>query len=133
MSAVYPSGLGALLGSLDLTSATVKMQLLEGYTYNAAHDNLNDISGGLRIGTAVTLTGKTVTSGEFRATIPTFASVTTGHTVDGLVIYESTGVESTSRLVCFVGTRAAGTTPLAITTDGGNITLDWGANPLFTV
>ncbi len=133
MSSMYPSGLAALLGSLDLTSATIKMQLLEGYTYDAAHDNLNDISSGLRIGSPVTLSGKTVAAGQFKATIPTFTSVTTGHTCDSVVIYESTGTESTSRLVSLIDTRATGTTPLAIVTDGDDVTLDWGSTPLFTI
>jgi hypothetical protein len=130
---MYPTGLAALLDGLDLTSATIKMQLLEGYTYSAAHDHLDDVGGGTRVGAAVTLSGKTVTGGAFRATVPTFASVTTGHTVDGLVVYEDTGTESTSRLVCLVDTRASGSTPLAIVTDGTDIDLSWGTNPIFTI
>lgn len=132
-STVYPTGLAALLGTLDLTAATVKMQLLEGYVYSATHDNLNDIGSGLRIGTAVTLTGKTVTAGAFTATVPTFTAVTTGHTIDSMVVYESTGTESTSRLIAYIDTRATGTTPLTITTTGNDIILDWGSNPIFTV
>lgn len=130
---MYPTGLAALLGSLDLTAATVKMQLLEGYAYSSAHDFLDDVASGVRVGSPVTLIGKTVTAGAFHATVPTFTSVATGHTVDGLLLYESTGVEATSRLVALINRYAAGGVPLAIVTDGDDITLDWGTSPIFTI
>lgn len=90
-------------------------------------DNLDDISAAL-VGTAVTLASKTSTLGVADAADVTFTAVS-GASCEAIAIWKDTGVESTSRLIF----AAANYTGLAITPNGGNITLTWdnGANKIF--
>lgn len=73
-SAVYPKFLEAQLsGTHDLTSATVRAVLIDTgtYTYNAAHDFYNDLSGVVGSESGA-LANKTITNGTFDADNITF-------------------------------------------------------------
>lgn len=129
---VYPSALDAFLdGTIDVLNDTIKMLLLDGYTYNAAHDFLDDIPAGQRVGTAVTLAGKSRTAGQFFATDPTFPAVATGSTVDGVVVYVDGASDAARRLLAHI-TRRADTSAISYDTDGSDILLDW-AGPIFSI
>jgi hypothetical protein len=121
-NAIYPKAKEALLGGdLAVDSDTIKAYILDDdYTYNAAHDFLNDIPAGARLAT-VTLASKTITNGIFDSADPTWTSVTGGGTVTRIVVYQDTGNEATSRLFLFLDTKGDGT-PISIPTVGGNIT-----------
>ncbi|URC15459.1 hypothetical protein BD1_18 [Octadecabacter Antarctic BD virus 1] len=126
-NAIYPLFKAALIGggaNVDLSGGTVKAALidLDTYTYDAAHEFLDDISG--VVGTAVTLGTKTVTGGAFDSANPTWASVT-GATVEAVILYVDTGTPSTSRLVLYLDT---GQTDLPVTPNGGNIVYTVGSN-----
>ena len=60
---------GLLDGSVDLDTATVKVALVRGYTFSAAHKFVSDVTGagGTINGTSAALTTKTVTGGVFDA------------------------------------------------------------------
>lgn len=126
-NAVYPKYKEALLGGLsniDIDGGTVKVALIDTgtYTYNSAHDFLNDISG--VVGTAVTITNTTVTNGLFDGDDVVFSSVS-GASVEALIIYIDTGSSATSRLVAYIDT---GVTGLPVTPNGGNINVGWNAS-----
>lgn len=126
-NAIYPKYKQALIegaSNISMSSGTVKMALVDTgvYTYSAAHDFLDDLSG--VVGTAVTLGTKTTVDGKFDCANPTWSSVT-GATVEALVTYIDTGTPATSRLVSFIDT---GQTNLPVTPNGGDITLTVGAN-----
>lgn len=125
MNAVYPETVSAVMaGDIDFLSDSIRVLMVDAtYIYSAAHDFLNDVGGGSRVGTAVALTGKSVDLGVLFADPVTFTAVT-GDTVTGLIIYRHTGVESTSELIDFID-RKADSTPFAIVPNGGNITLTW--------
>jgi hypothetical protein len=130
---VYPKYKEALIngGSNIALTGTVKATLVDGatYTYNAAHDFIDDVPGGARISTQ-TLTTKTYTNGVFDADDVTFTAVTAG-TYEMLVIWIDTTVEATSRLVVMFDTA----TGLAVTSSGGNVIVTWdsGANKIFAL
>lgn len=133
MSAVYPLAKAALLkGDVDL-DGTVKIVAVDAtYVYSAAHDFLNDVVGGSRLGTAQTLTSKTFTGGQFAADPVTYTGVAVAEEVAGFVGYIDAGDEATSTLVWFCDTRAD-QTAIAYTGDGAAISITWPYGYIFTI
>lgn len=131
MSQLYPKGReGFLDGNIDWDTHTIKALLVDAdYTYSAAHDNLDDIAAGARVGTAQTLASKTVTDGVADAADITVPTVSNATPVVAVVLYKDTGVESTSRLIAYID-NAVG---LPTQPNGGAITVSWdnGANKIF--
>lgn len=131
-NALYNKGRqGFLDGSIDFDTDDIRAILIDTGTYTvdlAAHDNLDDIAAGARIAVSAALSGKTVTDGVADASDVTFSAVT-GASVEAIVLYKHTGVESTSRLIAYIDTG----TGLPVTPNGGDITVQWdsGANKIF--
>lgn len=122
----FKNGLFNLTASIDFDDAgtTIKAALIdEGtYTYSAAHDFLNDVTG--IIGTAQTIGSKTVGSlgaGIFDGADVTYTAVT-GASVESVLLYKDTGVSSTSPLIALVDQVTSG---LPVTPNGGDITIQW--------
>jgi len=131
-NAIYPLYKQALLDAStnsDVNDGTVKVALVDTgtYTYSAAHDFLDDLSG--VVGTAQTIANTTVAAGVFDGDNVTFTAVS-GATVEALVIYIDTGTPSTSRLVAYIDT---GQTGLPVTPNGGDITVTWNASGIFAL
>lgn len=129
-NAIYPIYKAALLGGLtniDLDGGTVKAALVDTgtYTYSAAHDFYNDVTG--VVGTPQTIANTTVTAGLFDGDNVTYTAVT-GNSVEAIIIYIDTGVSSTSRLVAYIDTSVTG---LPVTPNGGDITITWHASGIF--
>jgi hypothetical protein len=93
------------------------------YTYSSAHDMLDDVPSGARIGTPQTLGSKTFANGTFDAADISFPSLT-GDSVEALLVYLHTGTESTSRLVGLIR-NAQG---LPLTPNGQNQPVAWNTN-----
>lgn len=135
-SALYPKFKQFLLSqnpSIDLDTDTIKVTLVNlatDYTYNSAHDYLDDVTRSWSTFDE-TLSAKTVTDGVFNNTSDTtFSAVTASgsKTVGALVIYkDNNGTASSSPLIAYID----GFTP--ITPNGGDITVTWdsGANKIF--
>jgi hypothetical protein len=132
-SGLYAKGReGFLDGSIDWDTDNIKAILVDTGTYTvnlATHDNLDDVAGAARISTSGNLASKTVTDGVADAADVTFTSVT-GASIEAIVIYKDSGVESSSRLIAYIDTAASG---LPVTPNGGNIIVAWdnGANKIF--
>jgi hypothetical protein len=131
-NAIYPKFKEALLDALadvDLNDLTVKVALVDTdtYTYSAAHDFLDDLSG--VVGTAQTIGNTTVTGGVFDGDNVTFTAVS-GAEVEALVIYIDTGNAATSRLVAYIDT---GQTGLPVTPNGGDISVAWSSSGIFAL
>lgn len=128
---IYPKWKEAVMQAASNSglNGTVKVALIDAgtYTYNAAHDMLDDISG--VVGTAQTLASKTYANGYFDADDVVFSAVS-GATVEALIIYIDTGTPSTSRLVAYPDT---GYTGLPVTPNGGDITVQWDAAGIFRI
>ena len=98
------------------------------YTYSAAHDFYNDLSG--VVGTDQRIATPTVTNGTFDGDNVTFSAVS-GATVEALVIYrKNSGANTTWRLVAFIDTSA---TNLPVTPNGGDISITWNASGIFAL
>jgi len=101
------------------------------YTYNAAHDFFNDLSG--IVGTDQRITAPTVGSvsqGTFDGANLTYTAVS-GNSVEALGIYrKNSGANTTWRLVAFIDTSVGG---LPVTPNGGDITVTWNASGIFTI
>lgn len=128
-NAVYPAAKQSLLkGDLDLDGTVKVVGVTSGYTYSTAHDNLDDVTGGLRVATG-TLANKTFASGVFDADNVTFTAVS-GSAIAALILYLDTGTESTSKLIAYIDSASAG---LPVTPNGGDITLTWNASGIFAL
>jgi hypothetical protein len=117
-----------------LGTDTIKVAIVRGYTYSAAHDYYDDITGGgggTIVGTPQTLGSKTTTNGVFDAADPTFTAVGTTTACNHLVIYKDTGTAATSPLIACIDTA----TGLPVIPNGGDITIAWdnGSNKIFAL
>lgn len=130
---IYDTARSAFLdGDLDWSANTIKVSLVRGYTYSAAHDFLDDVTGGgggTIVATSSALGSKTSTAGVADAADITFSAVSAGAACQHLIIYKDTGSAATSNLIAAIDTA----TNLPITPNGGDITVAWdsGSNKIF--
>lgn len=137
----YKKGAEAVLGSVDLLADTIKATLLDSGVYTPATNtdqymNTNTIAAAAKIGSPVTLTGKSVTDGVFDCTDPVFALVT-GASAELVAIWKDgggggTSASGTTDLLLILIDTATG---LPVTPNGGNINLliDNGANKIAAI
>lgn len=128
---LYPSYAQSLLDSScpNLSSANIKIAALSStYTYSAAHNNYDDLTG--VIANTGNLASKTITDGTFDADNPNLGSPAGGSTITRLVTYVDTGTPSTSSLIEYLDEDAAGSA-ISIATNGELITLNIHALGLF--
>ena len=94
----------------------------------ATHDFADDVATAGKVATSSAFTTKTKTAGVADADDVVLTSVT-GDPSESLVIWQDSGVQSTSRLICYIDTA----TGLPITPNGANITVQWdnGGNKIF--
>lgn len=98
------------------------------YTYSAAHDFLDDVASGARIGTPQVIGSKTFANGVFDGADISFPSLT-GDSIEALLVYIDTGSAATSRLVGLI--RVAQGLPL--TPNGQNQPVAWNTNGILTL
>lgn len=129
MSALYDLGRqGFLAGDIAWDTDDIRVVLVDTADYIVAlatHQFLSDVPAIARVAVSPALTGKTVAAGVADADDTTFTSVS-GDPSEALVIYQHTGVETTSRLIAYID-------GIAVTPNGGNINVQWdnGANRIF--
>jgi len=98
------------------------------YTYSAAHDFYNDLSG--VVGTDQRISTPTTASGTFDGDDVTFTTVT-GASIEALIIYRhNSGANSTWKLVAYIDTSVTG---LPVTPNGGDISVTWNNSGIFTL
>lgn len=119
---LFPKGKQKFLtAAINLSSDTIKAILVtSAYTYSTSHEFLSDL-GATTVGTAQTLTSKTVTDGVFDADDVTFASLAPGSTLKAIVLFKDTGVAGTSALIDYIDV----VTGLPMNTNGGDVTIQW--------
>ena len=133
-SLIYTQGKTALMkGSINLeTSANMYAALVKNtYTESPSHAfaDVNTHIAGTSNSAFVPLTGCTVSNGTFDANDPTFASVASGSTVEGLLIYHDTGVVKT--LIAYIMPGSSGGFPFS--TNGANVVVSLDAAGIFTL
>lgn len=119
---LFPKGKQKILSaSINFPSDTLKaVMVTDGYTYSTAHEFLSDL-GANTVGTAQTLTTKTITDGVFDADDVTFAALAPGSTLKAVILYKDTGVAGTSALIDYIDT----VTGLPMATNGGDVQIQW--------
>ena len=132
-NALYDAGRqGFLAGEIDWDANDVRACLVRGYTFSAAHDYRNDVTGagGEIVASSTAMTGKSTTGGVADASDVVFSSVAAGDPITSVIIYtEGSGTDATRRLIAYIDTG----TGLPVTPNGANITIVWdsGANKIF--
>lgn len=129
-NAVNTHFLDSILGFV--LSGPIKVQLMaDTYTFSSAHDAFDDVSAHA-VGTATAITGLSSTGGEVFGDDTVIASVAGGDTVESLWIFSDSGDPSTSALMAYIDTKED-TTPISITTNGGDISIGWAGGRLFKI
>lgn len=126
---IYDSARESFLkAEINYATDTIKAVLIDTalYTYNAAHNFLDDVSAGIR-GTAVTLTSKTTTAGIADAANVTFTGLAAGNPIGAIILYKDTGVAATSNLIAYIDSGVG----LPITPDGRDIVVTWSTSGIF--
>jgi len=131
-NALYSKAKEAFLnGSINMVANTVTIALVDTgvYTYSASHQYRNEVSNSAII-SSTSLSSKTGTNGVFDADDATFTSVT-GANCEALLIFQDTGVQSTSRLIAYIDSA----TGLPILPNGGDITVVFssGSSKIFAL
>lgn len=133
-----PGREGFLAGEIDWDTAVIKAALVRGYTFNAAHKFVSEVTGagGTLHATSPAFTSKTVTSGVANAANVTFTAPSANATNHSIIIFQSSAVTGGSdvaatlqRLIMWLDTA----TGLPIQPSGADIVITWdtGANKIF--
>lgn len=130
-NALYDLGRESFLkGEISWSADNIKAILVDSadYTPNLATDQfLSDVTGSGIVATSANLGTKTTTNGDATAANITFSAVS-GDISEFLVLYQDTGVGTTSRLIARIDTA----TGLPVTPNGGDIQVQW-STPIFTL
>lgn len=100
---LYPAYKEAILtGGLNLTSSDIRVALIKStYTYNSAHDFMDDITAGNENGRSAALGSKTVALGVFDAA-DTTVTATDATECDAIIVFYHTGSDATARLIAYI-------------------------------
>jgi hypothetical protein len=120
---------GLLDAGYDLNTASIKVALVRGYTFSAAHATMADVTGsGATVnGVSAALTTPTIAGGVFDTddtTITTTANATNHY----LIVYQASAVgggadvaAASQKLICFFDTG----TGLPVVPGTGTLTVTW--------
>jgi len=127
---VYPKARQRMLD--ELLGALKAVLVKNTYTYNAAHDFLNDVTAGHRVATA-TLASVTTTDGVLDAADFSFTGVTgtVSEEANAIILYVDTGTESTSPIYAYVDNYTPN--PVYLTPNATTINVTVDAAGLFTL
>jgi hypothetical protein len=125
-----PGREGFLDGTISWLTPVIKASLVRGYTFNAAHKFVSEVTGagGTLVSTSSAFTSKTATGGVADAADVVFASVAAGAAIPALIIYQSSAVgggadvaASAQRLIAYMDSGIN----LPVTPNGQSITVAW--------
>ena len=138
-NAIFPKGReGFLNGDIDWTTATIKVSLVRGYTYDSTDEFVSDVTATGTLASTQTLASKTATNGTADAADVTFTAVTANASNHSLLVYQASAVgggadvaASAQRVIAFYDTG----TNLPVVPNGGDVTVTWssGADKMFTL
>lgn len=129
---------GILKGAIDLDTAVLKVALVSGYTFNAAHTFMSDVTGaGGTVNGTATLANVTVSGGVVDADDVILTTTASGnpHT---LIVYQASAVTggadvaATAQRLCWFFDTGTG---LPVTPGAGTLTITWPntANKIYKV
>ena len=139
MSKLYNAGLGSLLdGTVSWLNGDIQAMVLSGNVFNDNDEYVADVVTDEvtnAIGTGYerkVLFGKTVTVDQandrvtFDATDLSFTGVETNETWDAVAIYDNTGSDATSRLICYLDIDT-------LVTNGSDASVTFSASGVFRI
>ncbi len=106
--------------NIDLLTADIRAVLIDeaDYTFSQAHEFLDDVPSGARVGTPVALASKTISdAGVFDSATVTLSAVT-GDRTEGALIFVHTGADATATLISYFSNSEVEVTP-----NGNNISI----------
>jgi hypothetical protein len=120
---------GILTGAYDLDTAVLKVALVGGYTFSAAHTSMADVTsaGGVVNGTPATLANVTIVAGVFDADDNTITTTASGSS-HVLIVYQASAitggadVTAANQKLCWYFDTG---TNLPITPGAGSLTITW--------
>ena len=121
-----------LTAGLDVEADNIKVILSDAadYTFNSAHDFLDDVTAPARVATSGNLASKTIVSGVFDSADFTWTAVS-GDQSEQIIMYDDTpGTEATKNLIVFYDTSITG---MPVTPNGGNINVTVHASGWFSL
>ena len=126
---IYPKGRQAFAqGDIDWDGDDIRLVLLDNtYTFDLAHNALDDIAGGSVVATSGAFTGKDSTDGICDAADVVVPTVS-GDVITQVVVYKHTGTPSTSTLLLYFDATAASVL-IALTPDGTGVRVRWSNGP----
>jgi hypothetical protein len=127
-----PGREGYLSGEIvwKASGSTIKAALVRGYTFDASHKFVSDVTGagGTLVATSAALSSLTNTDGVADAADVTFTSVAAGAAIPAIILFQSSAVgggadvaATAQRLIAYVDTA----TGLPVTPNGQNISVAW--------
>lgn len=133
-----PGREGFLIGEIDWDTAVIKVALVRGYTFDATHKFVSDVTGagGILHATSAALASKTGTDGVADAADVTFTTPAANANDHNILVFQSSAVgggadvaASAQRLICLIDTA----TGIPTQPNGANITIAWdnGINRMF--
>ena len=135
---IFPKGKENLLdGNIDLDGSNPICVAMVNTTYEYAagyefyHTSVSASQVGDGREATGTLSSITVTNGTLDAGNVTFSSVATGETVQGIVVFQSGNAGVADYLIAQFDTGSEGA--INITTNGGDVTVNWNASGLFSL
>jgi hypothetical protein len=118
-------------------TAVIKVALVRGYTFNAAHKFVSDVTAtGTLAATSAALTSQAATNGVADAGDVTFTAVASSASNHYLLVFQASAVTgggdvaaSAQRLIAYIDTG----TNLPVVPNGGDVTISWdnGGNKIF--
>lgn len=140
-NAVFPKAKeGFLDGSIDLDTATIKVALVRGYTYDSADQFVSDVvaGGGTLHATSGALASKTVTNGVFDAADVTFTTPASNTNDHSILVFQSSAVgggsdvaDTSQRVIAWLDTGSG----IPIKPAGGDVVVVWdsGSSKIFAL
>jgi len=133
---IYPSFAQGLLDDddahhVDLNTDDVRVILLNGYTYSAAHDYLNDITGAsTEIARSGAIDNVSVTNGTLDHDDEVVSAVAGGSTITDVVYYKYNASDASAAVICHIDENASGGA-LSVATNGSDVTIQPHVNGVF--
>lgn len=124
---------------VDMNTDTVKCALLENGGFTATDKYLSDVlnttnhPGVNAVARSGALATPTVTNGTFSAANEVLSAVPSGHTINAVVLYKDTGVDTTCTVIAYIDKQADGVTAISLPTNGSDITVTWNAAGIFDI
>lgn len=111
----------------------VKCQAVDStHGYISGDAFMSDVVGGSFLGTELDLAETTTTDGELTSAGGSLGTIAGGDFVDALIIFRDTGVDATSRILCFIDINSDNTDMLK-EGDGGTMSVTFPGGVVFRI